>query len=521
MKKNHNSLIVTGLGDTSALLKLRSNVLLHRLLQLCSILKRNNSVIYFSDARSKKFSKRELLENVRLKQYDVVIFDVQWYNCYETINIYNKIGTNALCYFFFDDSIAGKILAKEGISDEYIINWNQKSFKIGDVLMNNVFQQPICHTLKDNKEFFKSVTNYDIDIDRDLLPNITSDIEFVVQNGIKWINFNIDEKLVSSDFLKLNNMIDESISEFIVSFSLPYKDITCLVDSTEKFALTRKLKKISIKVKFGEINHFIKLIHEKDTIHFFNKFDNVEIILMMGKDSYEPLCYDRVKTLVNLLNNSLIICPDYSIDYEVDEIDELNDEVKLNILKGFPIGNNGPFSIPEIKKIEYQLNALFYSEYSKQIKKLCAVERWKLAKLANYGLFTQMYYYFCLKTNIEALRIKSNLQKKLKNTWVLTDNQIMNSVPIIVGSVMCASGKYYMYINQTFFGIPCIEFSNIDKKIYDLTRSGYTVKEIISKINTDELKTSICDYTVSFLKKLEQYDSAIFYVDGFLYDDLF
>lgn len=72
---------------------------------------------------------------------------------------------------------------------------------------------------------------------------MASDIRFVVQNGIKWINFNFDEKLVRGEFWKLNNMIDENMSDFIVSFSLPYKEITSLVDSTEKFEVTRKLKK--------------------------------------------------------------------------------------------------------------------------------------------------------------------------------------------------------------------------------------------------------------------------------------
>lgn len=240
----------------------------------------------------------------------------------------------------------------------------------------------------------------------------------------------------------------------------------------------------------------------------------------MGKDSYEPLCYTRVKELVHLLNNSLIIIPDYSVEYNIDEIDELNDQVKLNILKGFPIGDKSSFSISKIKKFENQLSALFYSEYSKHIKKLCAVDRWKLAKLADYGLFTQMYYYFCLKTNIESLRIKSNIQKKLKNSWVLTDEQIMNSIPIIVGSIICASGKYYIILNQTIFGMPYIEFSDVDKKIYDLTKSGYTVKEIISKIEAYELKSNACDYIVSFFKNLEQYDNAIFYVDSLLYDNL-
>ena len=57
MKKNHNSLIVTGLGDRSALLKLRSNVLLHRLLQLCSILKKQK--VHLENARLLAFTEEE------------------------------------------------------------------------------------------------------------------------------------------------------------------------------------------------------------------------------------------------------------------------------------------------------------------------------------------------------------------------------------------------------------------------------------------------------------------------------
>ena len=520
MKRNLESLIVTGLGDTSSLQKLRSNVLQHSLLQLCSVLVKNNFILHFSNARDGLFSKRELLEKVCSKKYDVVILDVKWYNCYETINVYNKIRTKTICYFFCTDTLANKVLAKEGIPDDNIINCKQQSFKIEDVLVNNVFQQSICHTLKEEKGCFKSVKNYDIDIDEDLLPKLTQDIDFVVKNGIKWINLNLSENFGCRQLLELIDLTNECTGNYIASLSIPYQFFKNLVMNTEKLGHTKHIKQLSLKVKFREVKQLIEYVQNEEVKLFLSEFENVEIVFMLDKDISEFLGNDVLKTLFQLLSSSLRFVPDYSIDYDVDEIDEIDEEIKLNIMKGCPIAAGNSSAIPEIKKCENLLNALIYSEYKTHIKKLRVEDRWELAKLANYGLFTQMYYYFCKKSNIEALRLKSNNEKKMKNSWTLTDKQFMNSVPIVMASTVCASGKYYMVLNQNIFDIPYIEFSEIDKKIYDLTKSGYTLREIISEINNNELQTDACEYTLSFFRKLEQYDSALFYVDSFMYDNL-
>lgn len=522
MKKNIDSLVVTGLGDYSLLHKLRSNNIHYRLLQLCSILVENNHNVHFSDARNNSFSKNKLLEEICSRKYDCVFFDVYWYNCYETINIYNRISSDTICYFYCNDSLTYKILVKEGISCEKMINWKQKSFYIGGLLMSNILMHPIYPLLSKNNTYLKSVSNFDIDVYEELSQVITSDIRFVVQNGIKWINFNIDDNDFDFDtIIKLNHLINECMCDFIVSFSLPYKSISSFIDVAEKSELTKLLKKIYIRVKTEDISHLIGQIEDKCLLNILIKFDNIEIVFMMGNNSYTPLCKDNVKKIITLLDKNLKFTPDYSIEYVLEDTGELNKELKMNILKGYPIAEQCSLTIPEIKKYENELNTFIYSEYCTNIKKLCAQDRWKIARLADYGMITQLYYYFCMKTNIESLRIRSTIEKNIKNSWMLTHEQIMNSVPIIVAGTMCVSGKYYVILDNNLFNVPYIVLSDVEKEICDLTRSGYTLRKIVSRIKSKVKKNDVCDFVISFLKKLEKYDCAIFYVNSYMYDSFF